>query len=59
MDVLSGGGGTDAVGICNGIVETIVAKTLWYYDSKGIDIVRRSDDIGMDDGTAVDVPGNR
>ena len=58
MDVLSGSGGADSVGICNGIEQTIVAQILWYYDSRGINIVRRCDDIGMGDGIAVDAPGN-
>ena len=59
MDVLSGSGGADAVGICNGIVQTIVAQILRNFDSIAIGIVRRSDDIGMGDGIAVDAPDNR
>ena len=58
MDVLSGSGGADSIGICNSVVQTIVAQILRYYDSRGINIVRRSDDIGMGDGIAVDAPGN-
>ena len=58
MNELSVCGSTDSVGICDGIIETIVTKSRRYSDSIAINIVRRSDDIGVDNGTVVDAPCN-